>query len=71
MCVRVCVCVSVTGFAQPGAISNAFGVNAFVLAMASFVCAAAKNKFLRMIWQPIETNLPLLLSCLVEMLGEK
>ena len=39
--------------------------------MASFVCAAAKNKLLRMIWWPIEINLPLFLSCLVEMLGEK
>ena len=41
------------------------------LAMASCVCAAAKNKFRRMIWRSIEMNLPLFLSWLVKILGEK
>ena len=34
------------------------------------MCAAAKNKCRRMIWQPIDIKLSLFLSCLVEMLVE-
>ena len=60
----------------PGAISNGFGVNAFVTTLFNYnhryylcynlLCVhATKNELLKMIWWPIETNLHVLCYCLV------
>ena len=64
----------ITTYSNPGLFRTLLALtrsSQLSLAMASRVCAAAKNKFRRMIWRSIEMNLLLFLSCLVEMLGEK